>query len=295
MDQLWGSARATASCAAASIAGCERPLYRNLTRTLCALESWPLATLSAPGTVASLVRASGLAYTRVVQPRTNTSIYGDESRWMLARHHGGKNGLWQVPAQLECVLSQLSTRQIQHSLTIGTFSGWTDIFLAAFLRRQHTASNLNGRSLRHRHRPSRCQFARRSPRAPRRCAGFAPSPHDVTHLTVDVITATVQRCVQESLRHLNVSRLVLGDPPSANQPTDVGLMRSHRGFRTRDGRRASSRALQSADRTTRPHCAQVGGRADLAPTVQSCARGARCATSPPLATRSATATAATAS
>ena len=73
---------------------------------------------------------------------------------------GGKNGLWQVPAQLECALTHLSVRRVQHSLTIGTFSGWTDIFLAAFLRR------------------------------------FAPDPSAYSHLTVDIIGATIQPCVQ---------------------------------------------------------------------------------------------------
>jgi hypothetical protein len=140
---------------------CSHGLYHNLTNVVYDLSTRATEELRATGAVARLVRRAGLAHTGANQSvRTSVSIYGEEAQWMLSKKFGGKNGLWQVPAQLECALTQLSARRVQHSLTIGTFSGWTDIFLTALLRR------------------------------------FSPDPSAYTHLTVDIISATPQRCVQ---------------------------------------------------------------------------------------------------
>lgn len=132
-----GGQEQLSGCSAAINQGCRQPLYQNLTKVLCSIEASTKDSLLTKGRIAELVRASGLAYTRAVQHGTNLSIYGEEAAWMLSRAHGGKNGLWQVPAQLECALQQLSSNRIQHSLTIGTFSGWTDIFMTAILRSAH--------------------------------------------------------------------------------------------------------------------------------------------------------------
>lgn len=46
-------------------------------------------------------------------------------------------GLWQLPRQLSCALLSLSRLHIRTAATIGTFTGWTDVFMYSYLRRVH--------------------------------------------------------------------------------------------------------------------------------------------------------------
>lgn len=82
----------------------------------------------------------------------------------------------QIPQQFECALSFLSTQRPQHILTVGTWSGWTDAFLNAYLRR------------------------------------FARDPSAFTHVTFD-IQAIVQPCIGALLAQLGTRRVVFGTEP----------------------------------------------------------------------------------
>uniref|UniRef100_A0A6C0BEI3 Methyltransferase n=1 Tax=viral metagenome TaxID=1070528 RepID=A0A6C0BEI3_9ZZZZ len=60
------------------------------------------------------------------------SIYGDDVKYML--DSTGK-GMWQTPCQLSPFLITLSYKNIKTYLDIGTLTGWTITFIAAYLKR----------------------------------------------------------------------------------------------------------------------------------------------------------------
>lgn len=85
----------------------------------------------------------------------------------------------QIPQQFECALGHLRALRPQHVLTVGTWSGWTDAFLNAYLRR------------------------------------FAPAPEAFTYDTFDV-QAVVSQCVGRVLGELGANRVVFGREPLLN-------------------------------------------------------------------------------
>lgn len=89
-----------------------------------ALESAPLELLYDAGFVAAEIRHAGLVH----DPR---NPYGADNRFM----NSGPFGLWQIPSQLARCLVELSGYDLHGFIEIGTWSGWTVSFMAAYLRR----------------------------------------------------------------------------------------------------------------------------------------------------------------
>jgi Methyltransferase domain len=95
-----------------------------LLETVNAIGRAPLADLQSPNVIADLIRHAGLV-------RDHRQLYGPEERFVNA----GNDGLWQIPMQLALCLAELSEFDIKSFLEIGTWSGWTTSFIAAYLRR----------------------------------------------------------------------------------------------------------------------------------------------------------------
>jgi hypothetical protein len=107
------------------------------------------------------------------------SIYGEEAHYKLPRGYSLQTGMWQIPQQFECAMAELRKHRPQHVLTVGTWSGWTDAFVNAYLRR------------------------------------FAPDPAGFTQVTFD-INALVAPCVGHTLDLLGAKRVVFGASPLVN-------------------------------------------------------------------------------
>lgn len=179
--------------AAAGVKWCsprlDRAHYANFTEQLRLFVTQPRDALSAPDAVADAVRRVGLTPTaleiKLDENGTRGSIYGEESVWRLpVPGYAMSEGIWQIPQQLECAFSFLRTLHIQHWLTVGTWSGWTDAFTNAYMRR------------------------------------FAPSPEAFTHVTFD-IEGHLTPCVSTQLNALRVTRVLLGDPVVINSAKKV--------------------------------------------------------------------------
>jgi len=103
--------------------------------------------LRQPGTITNIVRQIGL-YSPVDRKGRESfkQLYGSEYRSATIKrglvNNGGYaaspselHGLWQIPQQLECALIYLSKFKIASHLTVGTYSGWTDVVIHSVLRR----------------------------------------------------------------------------------------------------------------------------------------------------------------
>ena len=103
--------------------------------------------LRQPGTITNIVRQIGL-YSPVDRKGRESfkQMYGSEYRSATIKrglvNNGGfaaspseLHGLWQIPQQLECALIYLSKFKIASHLTVGTYSGWTDVVIRSVLRR----------------------------------------------------------------------------------------------------------------------------------------------------------------
>lgn len=140
-------------------------LHAGLLSALEQIQTQPLQDLLAVGSVARLVRSVGIQPAPIWGanlPRTHEQSlkrgrlgFGSEVDFFinytagLAKSSGVKHdgkglpamGLWQLPQQFECLLLSLSARvtaapnRSQRTATVGTWSGWTDLVLAAFFRR----------------------------------------------------------------------------------------------------------------------------------------------------------------
>ena len=106
------------------------------------------AKLLQPGTIAQIVREIGL-----YSPVSNGGgepfkmSYADEYAKSVIKKGLTKNGyaaspselhgLWQSPTQLECAMTHLIQKgeSISTHLTVGTYSGWTDLVIHAILRK----------------------------------------------------------------------------------------------------------------------------------------------------------------
>mmetsp|Transcript_2163 Transcript_2163/g.3574 ORF Transcript_2163/g.3574 Transcript_2163/m.3574 type:complete len:332 (+) Transcript_2163:196-1191(+) len=113
----------------------------------------------------------------------NWSIYGDEAPYQLTMSPFKKNtalGMWQVPQQFECLLQNVRKvfdRPIRNSLTIGTWSGWTDLVTAAILRRINTSPGENA---------------------------------DLHHATFDINPGSVTNCIHKLLAHHGIRQVRRG-------------------------------------------------------------------------------------
>lgn len=93
--------------------------------------------------IAGLVREVGLVYSSYNSAKTGA--YGNESKYMIPRvvelgNMPGKftnPGMYQVPMQLACALTTLASLKISSFLEVGTWSGWTGVFVSTYLQRLH--------------------------------------------------------------------------------------------------------------------------------------------------------------
>lgn len=97
-------------------------------------------------TIADVVRRVG------IQPAGSRAVFGEDARhwippsdWEAAGVRRDKYGtpavgLWQVPAQFGCLASRVDAllrgRRRVATLTVGTWSGWTDVVMAGVLQRE---------------------------------------------------------------------------------------------------------------------------------------------------------------
>mmetsp|Transcript_60254 Transcript_60254/g.138256 ORF Transcript_60254/g.138256 Transcript_60254/m.138256 type:complete len:294 (-) Transcript_60254:215-1096(-) len=123
------------------------PLAQGLITVLMHIDSAPVQELFQPGVIRGLVRKVGLqrSANRIRRENGglaayNHSMWGEEGRYELQTPDVKlAQGMWQVPEQFECAILHLhralaSTRELR-SVCVGTWSGWTDVVLAALLRR----------------------------------------------------------------------------------------------------------------------------------------------------------------
>jgi|NorSeaMetagenome_1021524.scaffolds.fasta_scaffold99286_1 hypothetical protein len=130
------------------------PAFSRLLAELSTLKQLPISEAFAPGTIRNTIRRVGLQPTdRVVKDghaRFGHSMYGEEAQYSInltqisprerssKRAFGvaGQIGMWQVPQQFECLVRALAQHgPFRRSVCVGTWSGWTDVMLAAYLRR----------------------------------------------------------------------------------------------------------------------------------------------------------------
>ncbi len=78
------------------------------------------------GEVVSLARFMGLAY-------DDRDLYGVEIENMWEKEYKDVRGMWQIPIQLEELVSLLKKLPIQSFLEIGTYTGYTFLFLKSVL------------------------------------------------------------------------------------------------------------------------------------------------------------------
>lgn len=154
---------------------CSDPMYRTLREGMLSISTAPTGDLMRDGAVAGIVRSIGLTpdlRTWRSPDGAQHSLYGTERQNMLdPDRYNRTEGLWQVPMQMECAFKQLATANIQHSITIGTWSGWTDAFWASAFKSR------------------------------------ARDPHAYTHLTLD-IGDHVHPCVQRLMHITNTTLAV---------------------------------------------------------------------------------------
>jgi hypothetical protein len=123
-------------------------LARGLLSALERMDSAPVDELFREGEIRTLVRRVGLQRsTNTIRrkrgaERYNNSMWGEEVEHELATPDMKKaQGMWQVPAQFECAVRHLRRAfspphaPLKRSLTVGTWSGWTDVVMTALLRR----------------------------------------------------------------------------------------------------------------------------------------------------------------
>jgi hypothetical protein len=110
--------------------------------------------LRQPGAIAAIVRRVGLYSPIEGGHETFKEKYGEEYAKSVIKRGATRNGMasspdqlhgmWQSPEQFECAMLHLSTLPIHSTLSIGTYSGWTDVLLHTVLRRfrpeQHLSS-----------------------------------------------------------------------------------------------------------------------------------------------------------
>jgi hypothetical protein len=161
-------AAAAACCCVASTASTSRGappavmLHVGLLRALRRIRDAPLATLLAPSAVADAVREIGIQPTKAMARAFASDrkffldvALGAQAAGVLRDSFGlPAMGMWQVPDQFECLVKHLAatlggegggssssssttttSRRRRRSVTVGTWSGWTDITLAAYLQR----------------------------------------------------------------------------------------------------------------------------------------------------------------
>ena len=83
-----------------------------------------MSELTDPEYVAVQVRLAGLV-------GDDRFLYGSDNQFM----NTGGEGLWQIPMQLARCLVKLSPYEISSAIEIGTWTGWTTAFVAAYLAR----------------------------------------------------------------------------------------------------------------------------------------------------------------
>ena len=137
-------------------------LYVALLSVLRQIEIQPLDDVFAPGAVSASVRKIGIQpFSRKESSReinAARAAFGGETAFFLNLSLGLHKasdvrqdafqlpamGLWQVPVQFECLLARLRPAlqgKSRRTVTIGTWSGWTDLVLAAYLKRMSPASH----------------------------------------------------------------------------------------------------------------------------------------------------------
>lgn len=135
-------------------------LHIGLLAVLDRLRTQPLPDLFAPGAVMAAVREIGIqpatprgkSRTHMDSIRSGKQELGRETAYFLNLTLGHQRstgvrvdafglpamGLWQVPEQFECLLQRLALGlgdKLRRTVTIGTWSGWTDLVMAAYMRR----------------------------------------------------------------------------------------------------------------------------------------------------------------
>ena len=108
-------------------------LFRNLTRALAALNVSIVDEAFRSNAIRDTVRSIGLTPTKLRTSEGN-SIYGVEAKYRV-NSFNLKTGLWQIPQQFECLLQHIRRSGIvpRRTLTVGTWSGWTDVIIVAYL------------------------------------------------------------------------------------------------------------------------------------------------------------------
>lgn len=173
---------------------CNDTIFANFSLVLQQMKRASMKDLAAPNYVRDMVRQVGLTPSERKTAAGN-SIYGEEVNYRLPVSSPISTGMWQVPQQVDCAMAKLRELKIQNVLTVGTWSGWTDLFLGAYLQR------------------------------------FAPNPDKFTLTTFD-IDPYVSSCIGKAMPLFHVSRVVFGDPAltdsalAGKSPDDVKDHRS---------------------------------------------------------------------
>ena len=155
-------------------------IYGGLLAVLHRIRTAPLVDIFGPGAVSAAVRQVGIQpfappkdtrWSHEESVRAGLATFGNETAHFVNLSLGFSRradvrrdffglpamGLWQVPAQFDCLLGRLrrifhgraAQRIARRTVTIGTWSGWTDLFVAAHLRRlspslAHTTYDVRG-------------------------------------------------------------------------------------------------------------------------------------------------------
>jgi len=131
----------------------QQPYHQLLLQLEHVLHARDASDLFSHGAVRDVVRQVGLQPSdrtvskEVGSSRFEYSVYGEEAQYQALRlPHKGKRadlvpiGMWQVPQQFECLMTALASAAatggpMRRSVCVGTWSGWTDVLMAAYLRR----------------------------------------------------------------------------------------------------------------------------------------------------------------
>jgi len=108
---------------------------QRLIEALANISSASKADLQDISYVAELIRHVGLV-------EDFRPLYGNESAYQLHVHGNrtladgiGSAGMYQLPAQMACALVSLSQLNISTFLEVGIYTGWTGVFMSAYLSR----------------------------------------------------------------------------------------------------------------------------------------------------------------
>lgn len=106
----------------------------NLNNVVDWLKTAPLHDLRDVNTLAAKVGQTGLCYDNRSSPQdASKSLYGDDVKYMIS--HCNRHGLWQTPLQFAAFLVFLSEQRVFTLCEIGTCTGYTSTFAAAYLQR----------------------------------------------------------------------------------------------------------------------------------------------------------------